>query len=79
MLGTARDENTPEVENRIIASMKILLTVLWNPHGIHVVTILSLGESFNASWFTDQNLVPLVQSFFPSGRSPRQKGIDDSC
>jgi hypothetical protein len=29
---TARDENTPEVENRTIASAKTLLTVLCNPH-----------------------------------------------
>jgi hypothetical protein len=45
---TARDENTPEVGNRTIASMKTLLIVLWNPHGFHVVTMLPPGESFNA-------------------------------
>jgi hypothetical protein len=33
---TAWDENTPEVENRTIASTKIILTILWNPHGFHV-------------------------------------------
>jgi hypothetical protein len=65
-------ENTPEVENRIAASTKTMLTVLWNPDDFHVTTMLPLGELFHASWFIDQNLVPLVQSFFPSGWSPRQ-------
>jgi hypothetical protein len=50
-----------------------MLTVLWNPHGFHVVTMLPLGASFNASWFIDQNLVPLLDRFFPGGRDPRQK------
>jgi putative flippase GtrA len=70
---TVGDENTPEGENTTIASAKTMLMVLWNPHGFHVVTMLPLGESFNASWFIDQNIVPLIQSFFPSGWSPRTK------
>jgi histone-lysine N-methyltransferase SETMAR len=61
---TARDENTPEVENKTIASTKTILTFLWNPHGFHVAIRLPPGDSFNASWFIDQNLVPLVQGFF---------------
>jgi hypothetical protein len=61
------------VENRTIVSMEIMLIVLWNPHGFHVVSMLPPGEWFNASGFIDQNLVPLLQSFFPSGWSPRQK------
>jgi hypothetical protein len=71
----ARDENTSEAENRIIASKKTMLTVLWNLHGFHVVTMLPSGELFNVLWFIDQDLVPLVQSFFASGWSPRQKMI----
>jgi hypothetical protein len=74
---TARDENMPEAENGTIASTKTMLTVIRNPHSFHIVTMLSPGESFNASWFMAQNLVPLFQSFFPSGSSSRQK-IDDS-
>jgi hypothetical protein len=69
---TARDENTHEVENRPLALTNIILTVLWKPHGFHVVTRLPPGESFNASWFIDQNLVLLVHSFFPYGWSPKQ-------
>jgi hypothetical protein len=61
---TAGDENTSEVENRTTASMTTILTVLWNPHSFPVVNMLPPGESFNASWFIDQNLVPLVKTFF---------------
>jgi histone-lysine N-methyltransferase SETMAR len=37
--------------------------------------MLPSGESFNESWFIDQNLVPSPQSFFPSGWSPWQKEL----
>jgi hypothetical protein len=53
-----------EVENRTIASTKIMLTVLCNPHGFHVAIMLPPGEPFNAPWFRYQNLVPFVQSLF---------------
>jgi histone-lysine N-methyltransferase SETMAR len=52
-----------------------MLTVRWNPHCFHVVTMFPPVESFNASYFIDQNLVPLVQSFFPSGWNPTQKEL----
>jgi hypothetical protein len=47
----------------------------WNPHGFHVVTMLPPGASFNASWLIDQNLVPLLDRFFPGGRDSRQKQL----
>jgi hypothetical protein len=44
-----------------------MLTILWNPHGFHVVIMLPLRASFKAAWFIDGNLVPLVAKFFPAG------------
>jgi hypothetical protein len=70
---TAQNKRMPEGENGTITSTKIMLTLLWNPHDFHVVTMLPPAESFSASWFRDQSLVPFVQSFFPSGWSPKQK------
>jgi histone-lysine N-methyltransferase SETMAR len=72
---TARDENTPEVENRTVASRKSMLTVLWNPHGFHVVTMLPPRASFTAPWLIDGNLVPLLDKFFPTGWSPGQRKL----
>jgi hypothetical protein len=74
----AGDENTPEVENRTIASTKIMPMVLLNLRSFHFVTMLPPGESFNASCFIDQNLVPLVQIFFPLA-GVHVKTIDGSC
>jgi hypothetical protein len=46
-----------------------MLTVSWNPHVFHVVTILPARASLNALWFINGNLVPLVEKFFPAGWS----------
>jgi transposase len=70
---TASDENVPEVANRTIATRKSMLTVLRNPHGFHVVTMLPPGASFNATWFIEQNLVPLTDAFFPNDPDPMQR------
>jgi histone-lysine N-methyltransferase SETMAR len=52
-----------------------MLTVLWNPHGFHVLIMLPTGAPFNAAWFIDQNLVPLVARFFPRGRTPGERKL----
>jgi hypothetical protein len=52
-----------------------MLTVLPNPHGFPVLTILLSGASFNTSWFIDKNLVLLLDRFCPSGRDPKQKKL----
>jgi hypothetical protein len=68
-------ENAPDVPNRTIATGKDMVTVFWNPDGFHVVTILPKGASFNTAWFTDGNLVPLRDQFFPGGRRPGQRKL----
>jgi hypothetical protein len=50
-------------------------TVVWNLYGYHVVTMLPPRTLFNASWFIDVNLVPLVEKFFPAGWSTRQRKL----
>jgi transposase len=69
---TPSDENTAEVANRTIASPKNMLTVMWNPHGFHAVTILPPGPSCNAATFIDHNLVPLIAKFYPIAWNPGQ-------
>jgi hypothetical protein len=70
---TAMDDNAPEVANRTIASQRSMSTILWNPDGFHVVTILPAGQSFTAPWFIDRNLQPLIDKFFPDGRRPGER------
>jgi hypothetical protein len=52
-----------------------MLTVLWNPHGFHVVTLLPPGASVNATWFIEQNLAPLLDASFPNGPDPTQRKL----
>jgi hypothetical protein len=59
----------PEVENRTVASRKGILTVLSNPHGLHVVTIFPPRASIHTSRFIDGGLVLLVEKFVSAGRS----------
>jgi hypothetical protein len=42
-------ENVPNCPNRTMATEKQMLTVVWNPGGFQVVTILPTGASFNAA------------------------------
>jgi hypothetical protein len=39
------------------------------------VTILPPGASFNAIWFIEQNPVPLLDAFFPTGLDPTQRKL----
>jgi hypothetical protein len=51
------------------------VTIIWNPHGFRIVTILPQEVSFNAATFIDQNLMPLVAEFFPRGWNPDQRKL----
>jgi hypothetical protein len=61
-------DNTPDYPNKTIATKKHVLTVVWNPDGFQVVTILPTGASFNSAWFINGNLVPARDHVFPGGR-----------
>jgi histone-lysine N-methyltransferase SETMAR len=52
-----------------------MLTILWNPHGFHVLTMLPKGALFNAAWFLDQNSVHLVARFYHRGRTSGQRKL----
>jgi hypothetical protein len=39
------DEKGPELEWRMIASPKLILIVVWNPAGFHVVDVVEVPQS----------------------------------
>jgi hypothetical protein len=41
----------------------------------HVVTMLPRGASFNATWFIQQNLVPLSDPFLPNVDDPTHRKL----
>jgi hypothetical protein len=66
-------DNTPDYPNRTIATERQVLARVWNAAEFQVVAILRTGESFNAAWLIDGNLLLLRDDFFPGGRQSYQK------
>jgi histone-lysine N-methyltransferase SETMAR len=50
------DEKIPERERRMIQSEKVMLTIVWNPSGFHLINILPKEFKFNASFDITQIL-----------------------
>jgi hypothetical protein len=42
------DEKVPEREHHTVHSHKLVLTIVWNPNGLHIVNVLSKGFKFKA-------------------------------
>jgi hypothetical protein len=53
------DGEIPERERRTIQLEKVMLTIVWNPSGFHLINVLPKGLKFNASFYITQILGPL--------------------
>jgi hypothetical protein len=53
------DAEIPERERHTVQSQTVMLTIVWNPGGVHVVNTLPKGFKFNASYYVTQILDPL--------------------
>jgi hypothetical protein len=42
------DEKIPEREGHTAQSEQLILTILWNPNGFHVIIVFSKGIKFSA-------------------------------
>jgi hypothetical protein len=56
---TQPDAEIPEKERHTVQSQKVMLTIVWNPGGFHLVNILPKGFKFNASYYVTHILDPL--------------------
>jgi hypothetical protein len=52
------DEEIPERERRTVQSEKVMITIVWNPIGLHLIKLLPKGFKFNASSYVTQILDP---------------------
>jgi len=43
-------DTAPERERKMINSPKMMLTIVWNPHGFHVIDVLPKGYKFNSDY-----------------------------
>jgi hypothetical protein len=53
------DAEIPERQRHTVQSQKVMLTIVWNPGGFHLVNVLPKGFKFNASDYVTQILDPL--------------------
>jgi hypothetical protein len=52
------DVNAPQVARELINTPKVMVTLFWNPWGVHVSNAL-LSESFNVNYFVRRILQPI--------------------
>jgi hypothetical protein len=52
----APDAETPEVARQMINTLKVMVTIFWNPSGLYVNKFLEIGTSFNFPYFTEYAL-----------------------
>ena len=52
----APGETVPDRERHLIQSPKMMITIVWNPSGFHIVTALPKGLKFNACYYTREIL-----------------------
>jgi hypothetical protein len=52
-----------------------MLTVMWNPYGLHVIDRLLAGAKINSIYDTTNSLQSLHQGFFSHGRNPHAKRL----
>jgi hypothetical protein len=50
------DAEIHETERHTVQSQKVMLTIVWNPGGFHLVNSLPKGFKFNASYYVTQIL-----------------------
>jgi hypothetical protein len=53
------DEEIPERERHTSQSEKVMLAIVWNPSGFHLIDALPKECTFNASFYVTQILGPL--------------------
>jgi hypothetical protein len=49
-------EDPPTIQRQTISSPKTMLTVMWNPHGFHGVSLLPKGQKWTSQYYIDHIL-----------------------
>jgi histone-lysine N-methyltransferase SETMAR len=55
-------QQPPDRVKHMIGDRKMMITIVWNLHGFHLVDGLPKGQKFNASYYIDNLLQPLLES-----------------
>jgi histone-lysine N-methyltransferase SETMAR len=62
-------QQSPERVKHMIGDRKMMVTIIWNPQGFHLVDALPKGQKFNTHYYIDRILQPLLESR-STGRGP---------
>jgi hypothetical protein len=46
-------EDSPTIQRQMISSPKTILTVVWNPHGFHLISFLPKGQKWTIQYYID--------------------------
>jgi hypothetical protein len=55
----------------MIGDRKMMITIVWNPQGFHLVDALPKGQKFNANYYIDR----IIQSLLESRSTGRDPGL----
>jgi histone-lysine N-methyltransferase SETMAR len=55
----APGEIVPDIKRQIIQSPQLMLTVVWNSSGFHIVKALPKGGKFSTQYYTNNILIPI--------------------
>jgi hypothetical protein len=58
-----------EMVKHMIGGRKMMVTIVWNPQGFHLIEALLNGQKFNANYYIDRILQPLLECC-STGRGP---------
>jgi hypothetical protein len=42
-----------EMVRHMIEDRKMMITIIWNPHGFHIIDTLPKGQTFNATYYVN--------------------------
>jgi hypothetical protein len=55
-------QQPPDRVRHMIGDWKMMVTIVWNPHGFHLVDALPKGQKFNPSYHINTIRQPLLES-----------------
>jgi hypothetical protein len=58
LLWLQQDEENAERERHTVQSEKVMITIVWNPSGFHLIKLLPKRFKFNARYYVTQILDP---------------------
>jgi hypothetical protein len=54
------DELPPSFPKQTIASQKLMITVVWNPHGFHVIQSLPKGTKWTGRYYSNNSIAQIA-------------------